>query len=96
MQAMLDDGIATRRGVMCAHREPAYRREPWRCVRGLSKCPDGHVSCSELQESEEISDDGLMLPLFDDITDDGPAARRLVAGARRSRRRTGSYVRSIR
>ncbi|MGH9585091.1 MAG: DegT/DnrJ/EryC1/StrS family aminotransferase, partial [Bryobacteraceae bacterium] len=31
MQAMLDRGIATRRGIMCAHREPAYReKEPWR------------------------------------------------------------------
>ena len=69
MQAMLDDGIATRRGVMCAHLEPAYRREPWRCVRGLSKCPDGHVSCSELRESEQITNDGLVLPLFDDITE---------------------------
>ena len=38
-------------------------------MRGLSKCPDGHVSCSELQESEQITNDGLVLPLFDDITE---------------------------
>jgi len=69
MQTMLDDGIATRRGVMCAHLEPAYRREPWRCARGLSKCPDFPVSCSELQESEQITNDGLVLPLFDDISE---------------------------
>ena len=73
MQAMLDEGISTRRGVMCAHLEPAYRREPWRCGAGCPSAPDGHVSCSALQESEEITDDGLMLPLFDDITDDGTA-----------------------
>lgn len=28
MQSMLDDGISTRRGIMCSHREPAYRDEP--------------------------------------------------------------------
>jgi perosamine synthetase len=69
MQTMLDDGIATRRGVMCAHLEPAYRREPWRCARGLSKCPTAPVSCTELQESEQITSDGLVLPLFDDISE---------------------------
>jgi len=69
MQAMLDDGIATRRGVMCAHLEPAYRREQWRCARGISKCPDSPVSCPELQESEQITSDGLVLPLFDDISE---------------------------
>ncbi len=31
MQSMLDDGVATRRGIMCSHREPAYRDEAWRC-----------------------------------------------------------------
>src|SRR5262245_17667805 len=24
MQRMLDEGVATRRGIMCSHREPAY------------------------------------------------------------------------
>ena len=32
MQALLDRGIATRRGIMCAHREPAYQNQPWRSV----------------------------------------------------------------
>jgi perosamine synthetase len=70
MQAMLDEGISTRRGVMCAHLEPAYRREPWRCARGAMRCPTAPVGCSELQESEQITSDGLILPLFDDITED--------------------------
>jgi dTDP-4-amino-4,6-dideoxygalactose transaminase len=60
MQSMLDDGIATRRGVMCAHREPAYRREPWRTAS----------TPNPLAVSEEISADGLMLPLYGDITPD--------------------------
>ena len=29
MQYMLDVGVATRRGVMCAHREAAYPPETW-------------------------------------------------------------------
>ena len=35
MQALLDRGIASRRGVMCAHTEAAYAKEPWRRVGGL-------------------------------------------------------------
>jgi len=31
MQFLLDRGIATRRGIMCSHREPAYAGEPWKC-----------------------------------------------------------------
>lgn len=57
MQSMLDAGIATRRGVMCAHREPAYRTEPWRQSGGLGV-------------SESITDRGLMLPLFVGMTDE--------------------------
>lgn len=30
MQAMLDDGVATRRGIMCSHREPPYQNKQWR------------------------------------------------------------------
>jgi dTDP-4-amino-4,6-dideoxygalactose transaminase len=58
MQSMLDDGIATRRGVMCAHREPAYRREPWRTAS----------TANPLAVSEEISADGIVLPLYGDMT----------------------------
>jgi perosamine synthetase len=39
MQRMLDAGIATRRGIMCAHREPAYQNQPWRSA--------GPLKCSE-------------------------------------------------
>jgi dTDP-4-amino-4,6-dideoxygalactose transaminase len=59
MQAMLDDGISTRRGVMCAHLEPAYLREPWRAQ-----------SSDALAVSERISGDGLILPLYIEMTDD--------------------------
>jgi perosamine synthetase len=53
MQAMLDAGIATRRGIMCAHREPAYE--------------DARVSGS-LTESEAAQDHCLILPLFSQMT----------------------------
>jgi len=60
MQAMLDDGVSTRRGVMCAHTEPAYRLEAWRTPRR-----DGG-----LRVGESISADGLILPLYDAMTEE--------------------------
>jgi dTDP-4-amino-4,6-dideoxygalactose transaminase len=56
MQQLLDAGVATRRGVMCAHREPAYPRGTWRAG-------------SALDTSEYVQDHGLMLPLFHDMTE---------------------------
>jgi dTDP-4-amino-4,6-dideoxygalactose transaminase len=58
MQAMRDAGVSTRRGIMCAHREPAYAREPW--LAG----PSG------LAVSEEAQDRGLILPLYHELTAD--------------------------
>jgi perosamine synthetase len=55
MQFMLDRGIATRRGVMCAHREPAYRREHYRAAGPLA-------------ESEAAQDRAIILPLFHQMT----------------------------
>jgi dTDP-4-amino-4,6-dideoxygalactose transaminase len=79
MQWMLDEGIATRRGVMCAHREPAYRQEPWRCAGDHVHGPDG---CPSLAQSEEICGDGLILPLFDGLEDDDQ--RRVARGLARA------------
>jgi dTDP-4-amino-4,6-dideoxygalactose transaminase len=56
MQRMLDAGVATRRGVMCAHREPAYPRGVWRAG-------------SPLTVGESVQDRGVALPLFHDMTD---------------------------
>jgi dTDP-4-amino-4,6-dideoxygalactose transaminase len=60
---------------MCAHREPAYRREPWRCAAGDSH-EDG--ACTALSESEAMTDEGLILPLFAEMTDED---QQIVAGA---------------
>lgn len=68
MEAMLADGIATRRGVMCAHREPAYRTEPWRCTRTSARCDCPPGSCAKLRQSEAAQDHSLMLPIFGEMT----------------------------
>jgi dTDP-4-amino-4,6-dideoxygalactose transaminase len=53
MQTMLDAGIATRRGVMCAHREAAYA---------------GAVRRSPLPESEQAQDRAIILPLYHSLS----------------------------
>jgi len=53
MQALLDRGIATRRGVMNVHREPAY----------ASVYPS-----LSLPESEAATDEVIMLPLFAEMS----------------------------
>lgn len=66
MQRMLDDGIATRRGIMCAHREPAYSDPAsWRCAQ--PRCLLSQ-HCPNLVESEKAQDHGVILPLFSQMT----------------------------
>jgi len=71
MQTLLDAGIATRRGVMCAHREPAYAVEPWSCGAGAGPGPCGcpPATCARLVESQRAQDRGVILPLFHQLTD---------------------------
>ncbi len=54
MQAMLDQGVATRRGVMCAHREPAYSElgRSW-----------------SLPGSEAAQDGCIIIPLYAQLPD---------------------------
>ena len=54
MQAMLDRGVATRRGIMCAHREVPYQRA------------GGYT----LPMSEQAQDRSIILPLYPQMTDD--------------------------
>lgn len=67
MQHMLDAGVPTRRGVMCAHREAAYPAGTWRAAGALTV-------------SEWLQDHGLALPLFHDMSH---AEQELVADALR-------------
>jgi perosamine synthetase len=78
MQRLLDAGIATRRGVMCAHREPAFPPGTWRCGAGGASgdgCAAG--GCPHLRASEEVQDHSILLPLYPDMDDGDPA--RVVA-----------------
>lgn len=54
MQAMLDRGVATRRGIMCAHRELPYQRA------------EGY----RLPMSEQAQDHCIILPLYPQMTDE--------------------------
>jgi perosamine synthetase len=67
MQAMLDAGVSTRRGVMCAHREPAYSRETWSC--GNDHCNCQPRTCERLCNSERAQDRSIILPLFHQMTE---------------------------
>jgi len=55
MQHMLNAGIATRRGIMCSHRELAYRDLPLRF---------------SLPNSEAAQDRSILLPLYQGMTPD--------------------------
>jgi len=55
MSELLARGIATRRGVMTSHREPAYKQESMDC---------------KLPVSEDASDNSIILPLFVPMTDE--------------------------
>jgi dTDP-4-amino-4,6-dideoxygalactose transaminase len=72
MQALLDAGIATRRGAMNAHREAAYPPDTWR-------------SPGPLRRSEEAQDCAIVLPLFHQLTESDQdrvidEVRRIVGG----------------
>jgi perosamine synthetase len=56
MQRMLDEGVATRRGVMNAHEEPVYPPGTWRS------------SPSGLARSEQAAASALVLPLYHQMT----------------------------
>jgi dTDP-4-amino-4,6-dideoxygalactose transaminase len=67
MQYLRDRGIATRRGVMCAHRQPAYALQPWSCTPGLDRCAEGQ-HCAGLRESVRAEDHAILLPFFSAMT----------------------------
>lgn len=68
MQYMLDLGISTRRGVMCAHRETAYPPGTWTCGEHHADAEHANGSCAALRESENAQDHCLLLPLYHTMT----------------------------
>jgi len=67
MQRLLDEGISTRRGVMNAHREPAYPPGSWRATGPLTR-------------GEQAQDTVIVLPLYHQMTDEDQ--QRVVAALR--------------
>ena len=55
MQGLLDQGIATRRGIMCSHREPPYSDKK---------------QCHDLRQSELAQDHSILLPIYAQMTED--------------------------
>lgn len=55
MQGLLDNGIATRRGIMCSHREPCYSDQKLR---------------HDLRQSELAQDRSILLPIYAQMTED--------------------------
>ena len=69
MQKMLDAGIGTRRGIMCAHRELAYteKEEP----SGQNQIFSGKTNFAfDLKQSEIAQDRTILLPLFFQMTEE--------------------------
>jgi perosamine synthetase len=64
MQSMLDAGVATRRGIMCSHREAAYPPGTWSCGIGPEGCECAAGCCQRLRQSEDAQDRTIILPLF--------------------------------
>ncbi|WP_022722506.1 DegT/DnrJ/EryC1/StrS aminotransferase family protein [Rhodopseudomonas sp. B29] len=58
MQNLLDQGIATRRGIMCSHREAPYRGDEQR---------------HSLRQSELAQDHSILLPIYAQMTEDDQA-----------------------
>jgi dTDP-4-amino-4,6-dideoxygalactose transaminase len=54
MQALLDRGISTRRGIMAIHREPPYRDSRWD---------------KTLIHTDAVTDEAIILPLFHQMTE---------------------------
>lgn len=77
LAALLQDGISARRGIMAAHREPAY----------------GVVPAPALPVTERLTDDSLILPLYHDLSERdqdrviSSLRRHLGAGGTRTERR---------
>jgi perosamine synthetase len=76
MQFMRDAGIATRRGIMCAHLEPAYQKEAWR-------------SAGPLIRSERAQKECILLPLYHQLAH---GEQQLIASQLRSALTAGSVA----
>ena len=68
MQYLAAEGIASRRGILCAHREAAYPPGTWSCTSGTGRCDCAAGRCARLKESERAQDRTVQIPLFGAMT----------------------------
>jgi len=68
MEHLAGAGIASRRGIMCAHREPAYPVQNWLCRPGARDCECFEGRCARLAESEVAQDRAIQIPLYSSMT----------------------------
>lgn len=81
MQALLNMGISTRRGIMNAHREPAYTVEAWQCAGRRPACGCAPQTCTALAESETAQEQAIAIPLYVGMSDDDQ--QRVAEGLKR-------------
>jgi dTDP-4-amino-4,6-dideoxygalactose transaminase len=73
MQELLDAKIATRRGIMCTHREKAYAAQgTWSCRPSQDSCHCG-PTCSRLQAGILAQEECIILPLFHHLSKEDQA-----------------------
>lgn len=67
MAQLSAEAIDSRRGIMCAHREPAYQKEPWTCGTSRNECGCSPGSCRKLVVSESSLENCLTLPIYQNM-----------------------------
>ena len=64
MQKLLDSGISSRRGIMCAHLEKSYKKQPW------TWCGQNNGEKLNLENSVFARDQSIILPLYHSLKED--------------------------
>ena len=70
MQRLMDAGVASRRGVMNAHEEPACGPDDWSCGCAKTECGCVPGTCARLQESQRAKTGCILLPMFSGLTEE--------------------------
>lgn len=65
MSSLIDRGVASRKGVMNAHREVAYEGIPWCPNKGECSCSEGQ--CARLKNSERAQSEMLLIPIYNGL-----------------------------
>ncbi len=69
MRALLDENIACRHGILCAHRLPVYEQEPWSCGAAPKTCDCPPQTCSRLAKSDALESSAVILPLYPQMSE---------------------------